>query len=67
MISQREGSSIKVNESVTKLPNQPEVIYETVDTNEMQCDKPTAISATQSTAISMQENPAYRINKPKYK
>ena len=65
MISQREGSSIKVNESVTKLPNQPEIIYETVDTDEMQYDKPTAISATQSTAICMQENPAYGINKPK--
>ena len=65
MVSQGEGSNIKVNAAVTKLPKKSEVIYETVDADETQYDKPTAISATQSTAISMQENPAYRINKPK--
>ena len=65
MISQREESSIKVNEDVIKLPKKSEVIYEAVDTDEMQYAKPTAVSATQNTAISMQENPAYRINKPK--
>ena len=64
VISQREGGSIK-DESVTKLPKKSEVIYETVDADETQYDKPSAISATQNTAISMQENPAYRINKPK--
>ena len=65
MISQREGSGIKANAAVTKLPKKSEVIYEAVDTDEMEYAKPTAISATQSTAISIQENPAYRINKPK--
>ena len=65
MISQREESNIKVNEDVIKLPKKLEEIYETVDTDETQYAKPTPISATQSTAISLQENPAYRINKSK--
>ena len=65
VISQREGSSIKVKAAVTKLPKKSEVIYEAVDTDETEYAKPTAVSATQSTAISMQENPAYRVNKPK--
>ena len=62
-MSQKEGGSIK-DESVTKLPKKSEVIYETVDADETQYDKPNAISATQNTTITI-ENPAYRINKPK--
>ena len=61
MISHREGGFTKVNESVTttKLHKKPEEIYEPVDGDETNYAKPSVVSTTQSTAISMQENPAY--------
>ena len=68
MISHREGGFTKVNESVsaTKLHKKPEeMLYEPVDGDETHYAEPSVVSTTQSTGISMQENPAYMIHKAK--
>ena len=75
MVSQGEGSIVKVNETVnvgaTNLHQlSGEEIYESVDPDEMQSAKPVAVNATANTGISMQENPAYAygmINEAKLK
>ena len=57
-----------LNESVstTKLYKKPEeVIYEPVDGDETQYIKPSVNSTTQSTGISVQENPVYMMHKAK--
>ena len=57
---QREGST-------AKLHKKPEEIHELVNKDEMQYDYaiPTTITVTRNTYVSMQENPAYNINKTK--
>ena len=67
MISHREGGFTKVNESVsaTKIHKKPEEIYEPVDGDETHYAEPSVVNTTQSTGISMQENPAYMIHKAK--
>ena len=45
--------------------NYEEVTYESVDQGEIQYAKPDITSAPTTTAISMQENPAYEIHKMK--
>ena len=64
-VSQREGTiNEPVNISATRLHKKfGEAVYECFDSDETQHDKPVAISTTPSTANSMQENPAYEINK----
>ena len=66
MVSHREGSIVKVNESVTATKlckKSEEVIYEPIDGDEMEYVN--VISATQNTAVSIQENPAYELYKTK--
>ena len=41
------------------------IIYESADPDEVYYTKPDVIGAPPATAISMQENPAYEINKAK--
>ena len=68
-MSHRESSN-EVNEpaiiSTTRLHKSfAGAIYESVDPDEIQYTKPDAPGAPTVTAISMQENPAYEINKAK--
>ena len=65
-VSRRGRSNEPPNISTTRLRKKSEgVIYESVDQDEIQYAKPDVIVAPQTTAISMQENPAYEINKAK--
>ena len=49
-----------LNVSTTNLYQKSgDVIYESVEPDEMQCVKSVTINTTVNTAISMQENPAY--------
>ena len=63
-VSQEGGSIVKANQtsniSTTNLYQKSEdVIYESVESDEMQCAKSATINATTNTAINLQENPAY--------
>ena len=64
-VSQRERIiNEPVNISATRLHKKfGKAVYESVDTDETQHDKLVAVSTSLNTAISMQENPAYEINK----
>ena len=59
-------SNEPLNISTTRLRKKSEgVIYESVDQDEIQDAKSDVVGAPSTTAISMQENPAYEINKAK--
>ena len=65
-MSRRGRSNEPPNISTTRLYKKSEgVIYESVDQDEIQDAKSDVICAPPTTAISIQENPAYEINKAK--
>ena len=65
-MSHRGRSNEPPNISTTRLCKKSEgVIYESIDQDEVQYAKPNVTGAPPTTAISIQENPAYEINKAK--
>ena len=65
-MSRRGRSNEPPNISTTRLYKKSEgVIYESVDQDEIQDAKSDVICGPPTTAISIQENPAYEINKAK--